>query len=248
MNTFKNLSAIAISILAVLYAQLSFGQQNLDDLEYGAYLSSSKTLWKKVVSERDKQYQKSESEDDLYDLVAAQHGLLSVTMKDQDEELFDKYIDQTKDNLNALIENNFKVAESKALLSSVYGLEMGYSSWKGIYLGSKSSSLIEDAMSLNKTSSIVWQVRASSKLFTPAMFGGDEQEAVVAFEKAVDLYEKNDQTKNNWRYLDALAWLGQAYAKTDQKEKAKATFEKALEVEPDFNWVKHALLPKIAAK
>ena len=76
------------------------------------------------------------------------------------------------------------------------------------------------------------------------MFGGDIHEAIKHYEHAIQLYEENDLT-NDWIYLDALAWLGIAYSKTDQLEKAKATFEKALSVEPEFTWVKNNLLPNL---
>ena len=136
-----------------------------------------------------------------------------------------------------------------ALLSSIYGWEMGYSPWKGMFLGGKSSSNIEKATKVDGSSAIVWQIFGNSKLFTPRAFGGSISEAVEAYEKSVKLYEANPAlTKSNWRYLDALAWLGQAYEQNNQLDEARKTYEKALEVEPGFGWVKYKLLPEIASK
>ncbi|HNP20034.1 MAG TPA: hypothetical protein PKL31_16465 [Fulvivirga sp.] len=238
-------------LLIALFLPLSMviGQGNLNDLEYGAYLTNSKSLWKSAVQKRTAIYTKSKNMSDLFDLVLAQHGLLGATMGDKDETLFDEYLDSTKDNLDLLIEQNYQLAESKALLSSIYGFEMGYSSWKGIYLGSKSSGLIDDALAVDNNSPLVWQIYASSKLFTPTMFGGDKNEAVKAYEKAIALYDQQGSSKlNNWRYLDAQAWLGQAYIVTGKKEKGVAVFENVLQQEPDFNWVSKVLLPKAQPK
>lgn len=223
-------------------------QDNLTEMEYSAYLRNSKSLWKTAVQKRKEEYESSNSNQDLFRLASAQQGLLNVTMTDQDEELFDDHVDDTKDNMKKLIDNDFKVAESKALLSSVYGYEMAYSSWKGMFLGSKSSSAIARAIELNDQSPLVWQVQGSSKLFTPSMFGGDKTEALNAFKKSVELYEKNGDTDFNWRYLDALAWLGQAYKANGDVKNAQATFEKALTIEPEFGWVKNSLLPQLASK
>ena len=115
-----------------------------------------------------------------------------------------------------------------------------------MFLGGKSSSNIEEATKLDPSSPLVWQVYGVSKLFTPEMWGGDAKVALESFEKAVKLYEASDvQKASNWRYLDALAWLGQAYATNNQKDMAKKVYEKALEVEPNFGWVKYSLLPAI---
>lgn len=244
---FRNTLTLLITICSMSLTTYS-QNKDLSKLEYKAYLISSKSLWKKAVDERKVIFENSRLASDLFDLVKAQHGLLTATMVDQDEDLFDQHVDNVKDNIDKLIEEGYEVAEAKAILSSVYGFEMAYSSWKGMFLGPKSSSAIESALELNDKSPIVWKLYAHSKLFTPAMFGGDKKEAVEAFEKSVSLFEEQDAFGQNWRYLDALAWLGQAYSKIDEYEKARAVYNKALEVEPEFNWVKTSLLPSIAQK
>lgn len=247
INNFRNKITLIIALCLASFS--TYAQDNdLSKLEYKAYLIGSKSLWKKAVDERKAIFENTRLASDLFDLVKAQHGLLSATMIDQDEDLFGEHVGETKDNIDKLIEEDYEVAEAKALLSSVYGFEMAYSSWKGMFLGPKSSSAIESALKLNNESPLVWMVQANSKLFTPAMFGGDKKEAVEAFEKSVLLFEEQGSTSNNWRYLDALAWLGQAYSKIDEYDKARAVYNKALEIEPEFNWVKKALLPAIAQK
>ena len=77
------------------------------------------------------------------------------------------------------------------------------------------------------------------------MWGGDLDEAIAAYEKAIQLYESNPAALQfNWMYLDTMAFLGQALAKKGQSEKAIAIYEKALKAEPEFGWVKFVLLPK----
>lgn len=115
---------------------------------------------------------------------------------------------------------------------------------QGMFLGSKSSGLADKAIDLSPASPFVWKVYANSKFFTPEMFGGDLKEAIESYEKSVALYEASPtKLKSNWYYLDALAFLGQAYAKNGENGKAIATYEKAISVEPEFGWVKYRLLP-----
>lgn len=140
-------------------------------------------------------------------------------------------------------------AEPLALLSATYGLKMGYSPIQGMFLGSKSESLIEKGKKLDPSSPLVWKVRANSKFFTPEMWGGDLAEAITAYEKCITLYEsKPALTKFNWMYLDALVFQGQAYMKQGDAGKAIMTYEKVLKIEPEFGWVKYSLLPTAKAK
>ena len=223
-------------------------QNTVKEVEYAAYLNASKTLWKQAIDRRQKAYDSDQNPNKLYDLTLAQYGLLNATIIDQDKKLFEEYVDLTVESLEKLIKSDKQWAEPKAVLSSVYGLKMGFSPWKGVFLGSKSGSLIEQALKLNDNSPLVWKIEASSKLFTPSMFGGDEEAAVEAFRKAVSLFEAApDHLANNWLYLDALAWLGQACEKTGKQEEAIATYEKAVAAEPEFKWVKYKLLPAAKA-
>lgn len=240
MKTLKILILI-LTITSALHAQTEG-----DKMAYQAYVTSNKSLWKQLVSKEQSAFDKSKTNENRYRLLLAQHGLLGATMADQDEDLFDDHFKKAKDNIEELIEADYEVANAKAMLSSIYGWEIAYSGYKGMFLGSKNSSNIESATKLDPSSPLVWQVHASYKLFTPEMFGGDLNEAVKSFEKAVKLYDASEAAqKSNWRYLDALAWLGQAYESTNQNDKAKQTYEKALEVEPNFGWVKYALLPAV---
>jgi Tfp pilus assembly protein PilF len=117
---------------------------------------------------------------------------------------------------------------------------MAYSPMKGMLYGSRSSSLIENAMKQQATSAMVQKLYAGSKLYTPSMFGGDANIAVTAYEKAIDIYEQGEVV-NNWMYLDSMVGLSMAYKKTEKSDLAKETLGKAIELEPDYYWAKSIL-------
>ena len=219
---------------------------------YKAFLAEKgyKELWKKDVEEKiNAGKNEPASKQAKLNLMVSHLGLLSSTMRDKDEDLFDDYYDDAVDNLELIIDKDKKWAEPKAMLSAIYGLKMGYSPMQGMFLGSKSGSLIDKAKDLAPQSAMVWKVYANSKFFTPEMWGGDLKEAIEAYEKCMQLYEsKPELLKYNWMYLDALAFMGQAYLKNGDTGKAIAAYEKALKYEPEFGWVKYALLPEAKAK
>lgn len=241
----NSIKSLAFILILTVSASSLFGQAHQDESLYAAYLTTSKTFWKKGVQKMKDKYKYNPSTENLMNLALAEHGLLSMTMKDQDEDLFDEYVDDTVDHLEELMESNEQWGEPRALLSSVYGFKIAYSSWKGMFLGGKSSSLMEKAKSLDPYSPIVWKLYADSKLFTPETWGGDKNEAMKAYEKAKELVESQySDLKSNWLYLDIMVWLGQSYQMNDEIDNAITTYKTALEVEPDFHWVSKQLLPK----
>lgn len=240
-----------ITLLIIATNMSAFCQDHVDERIYNAYLSTQaqEQVWKEAVASKEEAYKKNpSSKTTLYSLLVAQFGLLNSTMKNKNEQLFDAYYDTMLESVDKAIALDAKWAEPYAIQSAVYGLKMGYSPMQGMFLGSKSSSLVDKAKKLNNASALVWKVYANSAFFTPEMWGGDLDEAILAFEKCVQLYEsKPDELKNNWLYLDALAFQGQAYMKKGDKPKALATFQKALKIEPEFGWVKNVLLPQAKA-
>jgi tetratricopeptide (TPR) repeat protein len=224
--------------------------EEVKELTYKAYLESkdikeSKALWKKAVVLAEQNLKKNEEDKNLqYDYALTRFGLLSSTMRDKDENLFDEYVEDTETQLDKLIKKNSSWGEPKALLSALYGLMMGYSPWKGMFLGPKSANMIEKALKQSAASPLVWRCYANSKFFTPESFGGDLTTAISAYEKTLQLYESDTVSiKKNWFYLDTMAFLGQAYVKKGDTSRAIAIYEKALKMEPDFGWIKYSLLP-----
>ena len=78
------------------------------------------------------------------------------------------------------------------------------------------------------------------------MFGGSREKGLQGFQRAAELFaqeEPTDPIQPAWGHREAYAWLGIAYQNRGELESARAAFEKALEIDPDFGWVKYWLLP-----
>ena len=241
-------SILLIGILGLSCVKLSAQNDQLKQLEekaYTAYVKSSVFMWKKIDLEADKILQDEEAPiNNKIRAIKLKYGLLYTCLSNEDQETYEKYLDKTANELDALLIENPKSADLHAISAAVMSVQMGFSPMKGMTLGAESGKHIGEALSLDSNNPLAWRQNASSKYFTPKMFGGDIMEAIKHYEHAIQLYEKNNQT-NDWIYLDALAWLGIAYSKTEQPEKAKAIFEKALSIEPEFTWIKNSLLPDL---
>jgi tetratricopeptide (TPR) repeat protein len=237
-------------LIAIFSGSALFGQDP-NQIIYQAYLSQKydATPWKEAIKINEADVNKNPKDVKArYQLALAQFALVSSTMRNRDEDLFDEYYNPLLENIKKITEAEKNWAEPYAIQSAAYGVKMGYSPMQGMILGSKSNNLVEKAKRLDPNSALAWKVYSNAKFFTPEMWGGDLDEAIVGYEKAIQLYESKPETlKNNWMYLDTMAFLGQALLKKGDRVKAIDTYEKALKAEPNFGWVKYKLLPDARA-
>jgi tetratricopeptide (TPR) repeat protein len=140
------------------------------------------------------------------------------------------------------------MAETHALRSAVLGQLIGLSSnpLAGMTMGPRASGQMDRAMELGPSNPRVWLLHGISGIFTPGMFGGGLDRAEERLRKSIELYERDRPAPPApaWGLADAHAWLGQVMERRGKREEARAAYEKALEVEPDYRWVQ-GLLAKV---
>jgi tetratricopeptide (TPR) repeat protein len=160
------------------------------------------------------------------------------------------YVDSATENLKSLINDNDSDAESISLLGAVYGIQVSMDPSLGPSKGSQNVALTYEAMKISPDNPRVILQKGISKYNTPEFFGGSKEEAMYYFKKSISVLENVDEnnSKINWGYLDAFAWLGKTHAHLGNYEAAIATYNKALQNEPDFSWIKNGLLPAVQEK
>ena len=137
--------------------------------------------------------------------------------------------------------------ETHALLSSVIGRSIAFHPIKAMFLGPESGSQMTSAIALDATNPRVWLLRGISAMFTPAQFGGGLSEAEKHLKKAAELFESDHPVAPapSWGKAETYAWLGQLYQKQNKPADAVTAYNKALELDPQFNWVRNVLLPSV---
>ncbi|GMQ31437.1 hypothetical protein [Algoriphagus confluentis] len=236
----KTNSRIFALLMMITLMAMGF-PQDLKRLSYQAYLTQDKNSWKQNVALATQAHQTQPNERTSFDLALMEYGLLNATMVDQDERLFDSYVDGLEKRLKALSSSKTYGADAKALLSSLYGYKIAYSPMKGMFLGPKSSGLLEEAFAQAPNSPIVLKMMAGNKYFTPETWGGDKDEALALFQKSNQAFEKSGN-EQDWMYLDNMAWMGMIYQEKGNEAKAKEVWTQAVKLEPNFHWVAKGLL------
>jgi len=211
--------------------------------EIDSYMKAHGLLERALVSEEDNYFAN-------YFLAYTDYKIAVYFRQKEDTDQFQKYIDSSEKILKGLIKENDHDVEALSLLGTLYGIQVSVNSELGPTLGQQNVALTSKALSLAPDNPRVLLQKGLSKLNTPEFYGGSKTDALKYFKQSVELFETTGQNDNdiNWGYLDAMAWLGITQTKLKDFQSAIKTFNKALEVEPDFAWIKYELLPKAEEK
>lgn len=136
------------------------------------------------------------------------------------------------------------IAESYALLFSAIGLRIDGPA-SAMSLGMRSGAARDRAKALGPSNPRVRLLEAVSAFHTPRAFGGGHEAALEHFLAAIELFAEDapQPPLPAWGHAEAYAWLGQTHVALGQAEAARTAFERALELEPGYVWVREVLLP-----
>jgi len=186
-----------------------------------------------------------------YYIGLADSRLVSFYFSQNNKESAKKFIDDGIDNLRKVIKANENFAEAHSLLSSLYGNKIATNPFLGMTLGPKSGMEMGKAKTLQPKNPRNYLIAGWSAFFTPKMFGGGKKKAKKNFEQAVahfDSFQVKNPTLPDWGKEEAYAWLGAVNTEFEEFEAAEFNFNKALEINHEYGWVSHVLLPDLKKK
>jgi len=216
---------------------------------YHGYLSGDERQWERGLQKLQQIERKQGSLELKYEIALAQYGLIGFHLAKNKKEGLEKRLDETIVLVQQILDRRPDHAAAHALLGGLYGLKIGLRPARGIYLGPRSSKHIQIATSEKPGHPAGWVEMGNAKFHTPMLLGGSIAEAISCFSKAVSLFNDNPVIKKyNWLYLHALAWLAQAYEKESKYAQALSIYQKILDYEPNFRWVRDELLPALKSR
>jgi tetratricopeptide (TPR) repeat protein len=172
-------------------------------------------------------------------------------LPEDDEDRREQVMEDAISHLKRATEIDSTMTDAWALLSGCYGQMMGMNPMQGMSLGPKSNEAMEAAKEHGPDNPRVWIIDGTSDFYAPSMFGGDKEQALKKFKKAARLAEQesiDDPLMPSWGHAEAHAWIGIAHMDAERYDEARTAFETALDINPDYGWVKHVLLPKVKEK
>lgn len=182
-----------------------------------------------------------------YYIALADYRIASL-LGEESEDAASEHLKTAVEHLKEATRLDPQAAEAYSLLSSVYGWQIGLSPMKSMLLGPRVGQASRKAQQLAPDNPRVVLSAAISDFNTPEMFGGSKEKGLQGFQRAAELFAQEEPTnpiQPVWGHREAYAWLGIAYQNQGELESARAAFEKALEIDPDFGWVRDWLLPEL---
>lgn len=170
---------------------------------------------------------------------------LGVVVYRMDKEKAVAYLDSAVEYLERAIQKDKNFAEAHALLASCYGIQISFSPLSGIWRGPKSGSEMSTAKELAPENPRVALLGAIGTYNTPALFGGGKEKGFEELKNAAELFNRwktSDSLQPDWGKEQVYAWIGLVYLERKEIILARKAFEKALEINPDYGWVKYVLM------
>ena len=178
--------------------------------------------------------------------VAGMHRIRGVDRqtKRRHERVRKPLLEEAESVLKARIEADPNDAGAHLVLSQVYQARIT-GMMSGMRFGRRAGETLDRALELAPDDPRPLYLKGVNQLMAPGPFGNRE-EAGRNLEAAVARFAEGAPPGVFWwGEPEAYAFLGLSYARENERDQARAAYERALELEPGFDWVRERLLPDL---
>ena len=181
--------------------------------------------------------------------VASMHRVRGVSrqVKRRREPIRKELLEEAESLMKARIEADPNDAGAHLVLSQVYQ-ERITGMMSGMRFGRRAGETLDRALELAPGDPRALYLKGVNQLMAPGPFGNKE-EARRNLEAAVARFaEGAPEGAFWWGEPEAHAFLGLSYARENERDPARTHYERALELEPGFDWVRDSLLPDLESR
>ncbi len=239
---------IALLITVLLIAPLlPKAQSSNREAIYSAYINGRMDLWKGVTDRLEREQPRQA--DQLLELINYQYGYIAWCLGNKRNSEAREYLHKAEANLDRLEKINPNSAELFGYKAAFVGYRIGLNPVKAPLIGHRSTDFANKAIALDPNCPLGYIQLANSQYYRPAAVGGSKTNGIANYRKALKIMERNlDFLTKNWLYLNLLLTLAQACEETGKAEEAIGFYQRILQEEPGFLWVKNQLYPQLLQK
>lgn len=214
---------------------------------YDAYVSGNRAQWIQVVNEMEHSTEPKTLSWKL-ELAEYYYGMIGyfIGMKKNDQAA--PILAKGNALIDGVLKDHPNNATALAYKGSMTAFKISLNRYKVMVLGRESLKWMEKSLASDPENVQALFDRGNAYVHAPVLFGGDPAQGILLFRKAMALLEKRNQTSENWLYLHLLVTTADACKRSGQPEKARPYYERALQVEPRFRFIKETLLPALDKK
>jgi len=240
-------NGLIITLFIVFSTSAINAQTTNQKIIYESYIHGDMNKWANVI-ETIESTNSAVSIEQKLELINYYYGYLGYLIGRKKYDQAQKIIDKGDKLINQVLIADPKNSTAYAYKGSYIGFKIGINKFKAISLGPESSACINKAFELDSQDIQAIVDKGNMLLHAPKFWGGNKNEALKLFLKGAKLLETGKKTEQNWFYLNVLIQIARTYENLKQPEQAVLTYEKILRKEPDFNWVRNELYPKLLKK
>ena len=167
--------------------------------------------------------------------------------KRRNEPIRKELLKEAESLLKTRLESQPNDADTLLVLSQVYQ-ERITGMLSGMRWGRRAGETLDRALELMPDDPRALYLKGVNLLMAPGPFGNKE-EARRKLEEAVARFAEGAPAGVFWwGEPEAHAFLGLSYAREKEHDMARAAYERALTLEPEFDWVRDRLLPDLPSR
>lgn len=223
---------------------ISLNAQDYKTNIYESYVSGDMDAWKKIMADMETAWKSSRNVALLYDLAETQYGYIGYCISMKKKKESKEFLAKAERNTDLFLTIDNRNAGIYAMKGAFFGFRIFLEPLKAPKYGKESLEYNEKALELDPDNAHAWLEKANMEYYRPVVFGGSKIRAVPHYEKAVSLYEADqERSENYWMYLNALAALANAYSETGSLRQADLLYKRILRIEPGFKWIRDEVYP-----
>lgn len=238
-----------IILILLLFTLIPFANgQEPDDYNkrlYLSYINDEMFLWKGIIAEMNLEYEKEGNQELLYDLCFTYYGFIGYLISQEEDKAAKSALKTARertDELDIALNGRHDVL---ALQGAMIGYRLVLNKFTSMFQGPKALKYIKTAYESADTCFNCNMEMGNMKFYTPKFLGGDKTEAILYYEKAVEILETSKlKTDRNWIYMNTVLLLANAYNEEGREELACNLYKQILEYEPEADWVRKDLYSK----
>jgi tetratricopeptide (TPR) repeat protein len=203
---------------------------------FESYKAGSMAPWPGLIAEMERV--KSTDLAWQTEMVKAMYGLVGYQIGSKNKDLAREYVNKADNYLDRLLDDHPNNAQLHSLSGALYGYKIALAFYKAPFLGPKSIYHIEKSIELDPAEPMGYIEKGNSLLYRPAVFGGDKNQALVYYKKALKLMESRNIVKCNWQQMLLRAFILKTLYETNQTAEAKIFIDSMQKDYGSMIWIK----------
>ncbi|HLP05719.1 MAG TPA: hypothetical protein VK152_09850 [Paludibacter sp.] len=222
---------LLISALSFLFVQAALAQPAYKKIAYNAYVSGDMRVWANIIYTIELKNSRLTPDQEL-DLLDYYYGYTQHLLSTKQYEQAQTYITRADRLIAHVLSKLPGNATAYSYKGAFAGFKITINKLKSISLSSESNASIDKALEIDSVNIQATIDKGNLLFHTPAIFGGNKQQALELFLKAKKLLETTNKTQQNWLYLNVLKLAARSCEKLNQPQQAKELYDCLAHTEP----------------